>query len=382
MASIRRKPGTRYLYACFTDGEGIQQQRSTKSTDRKFALAQAEAYEAAYRLRQTEFQIRKVMSDIHEDMHGRPLANTTLETYSADWSARVKGEVEDATYSAYKTALRDFEAFAIEEKLWKRPMHNVAKVDVEKFRGRCAAKSSARTANNKLKILRIFFGAAWNDGVIVDNPAKKVKVLKAEKSIRRGFTMDELFRLLSAADEEWRGIIITAFYVGPRIKDIALLTTRKIDLEREIIKFQTSKTDRFMSVPIAKPLLKWLRSHWPKGDNTPLFPRAFKIVERTGKAAQLSTAFNYLMVKAKLADPRPPKDKATGVGRDGARKRSELVFHSLRHTITSQLKMKNVPEAVAMDIVGHDSEAVSAEYTHVDDASKRDALDKLPDITG
>jgi hypothetical protein len=34
------------------------------------------------------------------------------------------------------------------------------------------------------------------------------------------------------------------------------------------------------------------------------------------------------------------------------------------------------------DIIGHDSEAMSAHYTHIDEASKRSALEKLPDILG
>ena len=381
MASIRKKPGTRYWIACFTDSEGVQRQRSTKSLDRKFAQSEAEAFENAYRSRQTEFQLRKVLSDIHEHVHGRPLANTTLQLFASAWLKRVAGEIQPTTLAAYKTALTDFERFATASKLWSRPVHAVAKKDIEDFRDLCAQKATARTANNKLKILRIFFGAAWADGMIGDNPAKKVKVLKAEASIKRGFTMPELRLLIQAADTEWRGIITVAFYVGPRIKDIALLTTRQIDLERGLIKFRTSKTERFMSVPIATPLMKWFRANWPKGSDAPLFPRAFTIVERTGKAAQLSTAFSYLMVKAKLAEARPSKDVSQGIGRDGARKRSELTFHSLRHTITTELKMANVPQAVAMDIVGHDSATISAEYTHVDDKSKRDALNKLPDIT-
>ena len=49
---------------------------------------------------------------------------------------------------------------------------------------------------------------------------------------------------------------------------------------------------------------------------------------------------------------------------------------------THNLLLKNagVSEAVARDIVGHDSAAVSRLYTHIDDKSKREAVNKLPAI--
>jgi len=38
-------------------------------------------------------------------------------------------------------------------------------------------------------------------------------------------------------------------------------------------------------------------------------------------------------------------------------------------------------ESVVRDIIGHESELVSRNYTHVDDATKRKAILNLPDIS-
>ena len=38
------------------------------------------------------------------------------------------------------------------------------------------------------------------------------------------------------------------------------------------------------------------------------------------------------------------------------------------------------PEAVTMDIIGHDSEAISRHYTHIETTAKRAALKKLPKL--
>jgi hypothetical protein len=40
-----------------------------------------------------------------------------------------------------------------------------------------------------------------------------------------------------------------------------------------------------------------------------------------------------------------------------------------------------VSDAVAMDIVGHETEAVSRNYTKISETAKREAMSKLPDWT-
>ena len=84
------------------------------------------------------------------------------------------------------------------------------------------------------------------------------------------------------------------------------------------------------------------------------------------------------MVEAGLAEAR--SHNATGKGRSSKRETSELSFHCLRHTATSMLKNAGVSDAVARDIIGHDSEAISRQYTHIDLAAKRKAIEALPDI--
>lgn len=59
----------------------------------------------------------------------------------------------------------------------------------------------------------------------------------------------------------------------------------------------------------------------------------------------------------------------------------EVTFHSLRHTATSLLKNAGVSEAVARDVIGHESAAISRHYTHIDQGATRKALAKLPDVT-
>jgi hypothetical protein len=45
------------------------------------------------------------------------------------------------------------------------------------------------------------------------------------------------------------------------------------------------------------------------------------------------------------------------------------------------LKSAGVSDSVAMDIVGHETAAISRNYTKIADETKRAAIGKLPDIT-
>ena len=108
------------------------------------------------------------------------------------------------------------------------------------------------------------------------------------------------------------------------------------------------------------------------------FPTAYARRIRNNNAGPLSNQFNKVMVKAGLADHK--SHQSTGTGRNSKRKLNEVSFDCLRHTATSMLKNAGVSDAVARDIIGHESEAISRQYTHIDMTAKRKAIESLPDI--
>jgi integrase len=136
-----------------------------------------------------------------------------------------------------------------------------------------------------------------------------------------------------------------------------------------------------MIIPIAPPLREQIEN-LPAGDDPhqPLHPRAFESVQKSGAVKTLSRQFYELLASAGLATRKPHRKREAAPGRDGPRELSPLSFHSLRHTATSLMKNAGINASVVMDIIGHESEAISAHYTHVDEETKRAALDKLPDV--
>jgi len=44
------------------------------------------------------------------------------------------------------------------------------------------------------------------------------------------------------------------------------------------------------------------------------------------------------------------------------------------------LKNAGISSAIVQDIIGHESAAISANYTHIDEATKTTALSAMPDV--
>jgi integrase len=93
----------------------------------------------------------------------------------------------------------------------------------------------------------------------------------------------------------------------------------------------------------------------------------------------LSRQFGELLKNAGLIT-RETSHRKRGTGRDARRVQSEITFHSLRHTATTLLKSAGVSDAIAQEIVGHDSTAISRGYTHIETSTLRKAVDLMGDV--
>jgi integrase len=110
----------------------------------------------------------------------------------------------------------------------------------------------------------------------------------------------------------------------------------------------------------------------------PVHPRAYATVSRQGKTGSLSNQFADILAAAGLREKKA--HRKTGTGRGGSRESGGLSFHCLRHTAVSLLKAAGMSEASVMELVGHDSEQMSAHYTHTDQDTLRKTANALPDI--
>jgi integrase len=250
-----------------------------------------------------------------------------------------------------------------------------------------ADRLAARSVNDALKIIRQMFKTA-SQRFKIESPAQFVPGVRksdtTQMAARRAFTLPELGRILRAArGSEWEGIILAGLYTGQRLSDVVTLRWENIDLVRREIALTTRKTGRRVLIPIAAPLLEYLLAV-PTSDDPKdfVFLRAAAQLARSKAehAGGLSNQFHDILVAAGLIPRRTHKKSQGGNGRSSRRRASEVSFHSFRHTATSLLKNAGIPQAVVMDLVGHESKAISQIYTHVDEAEKRRAMEAMPSV--
>ena len=383
MASIRHREGSKFWFACVTLPNGRRVQRSTKETDRKKAQRLAEKWEAATRGRVTARQTQKVIAELYRDITGQHLVFPTVREYFDSWVARKKPETSSNTHIYYGAKAHRFLDW-----LGNRADQQIALItrdDILAFRAAELERVAPRSVNHAIKFLRMVFKTAREDGKYHDeNPASGVKVAKLrDGSRRRGFTIPEIRRVLGIANDEWKSLIFFGLYTGQRLGDLARLTWQNVDLASDEIRFVSRKTGRTMIIPIALPLRAQIEK-LPAGDDPrqPLHPRAFASVEKSGGVKTLSRQFYELLADAGLAKAKAHRKSESAQGRDGPRELSQISFHSLRHTATSLMKNAGINASVVMDIIGHESEAISAHYTHIDEQTKRKAIALLPTIPG
>lgn len=384
MASLRRLPNSPYWIACFSLPDGRRTQRSTGTTDKREAQRIANQFDDAARDARagklTEVRARKTIADIFALANSDALPSSTTKDFFESWLKRKEIEAGQKTHARYSAVVSDLLEF-----LGGRANLDIAHIsakEITRFRDTLARRLTPGTVNVSLKVIRAALAQARRDGLLDVNEAERVTLLKNQRVFeRRPFSLPELKRVLAAANDEWRGLILTGLYTGLRLSDVATLTWASVDLQTGELSLVTSKTGRRQILPLAKPLLRHFES-LPAGDNptAPLFPDAYAARQRSQYGGTLSNQFYEILVAAGLAKPR--SHQSTGKGRDAKRNLGGLSFHCLRHTATSLLKNAGVSDVIARDIIGHDSAAVSANYTHIDQETKRSALDKLPDVTG
>ena len=308
--------------ACFSLPDGRRTTRSTGTSDKKEAQRVANHFEDAANQgktkKLTESRARKTIADIFALSNLDVLPSSNIKEFFDSWLKRKLLEAGDSTHSRYKTVVDQLNIY-----LGVRATLDITHLNAKEisgFREDLSKRVSPGTVNIGLKILRSALNQAKRDGLTDVNEAERVTLLKIRKRPRReAFTELQLKRILKAADDEWKGMILFGIYTGLRLGDIASLTWRNIDLIHNEISLTTTKTEREQVLPLARPLVRLLEK-LPAGDDpeAPLFPSAFATKQKSQNTSMISKQFHKILVAAKLADKRTHNHGPQG--RDAHRK--------------------------------------------------------------
>jgi integrase len=382
MASLTRKPTSKFWFACFRDRNGKQHRVSTGEERKSVAKKIAQQFELVATRKTSRKALWETLNELQQIVGGEENPVATVSEFFKLWlNNRTTEGVTVATNESYSVVTSKFLEFLGQARA-SQSIIEIAKRDIEAFRNQLVEGGlSPSTVNRNTRVLRMVFKVAKADGYVFENPCDGLRAVKGDHSrTRRPFTLEEIQTVLDVADPEWQSLVKLGLYTGHRLGDLALLQWQNVDYLSQSLRIFTRKTGAFIQLPIVGPLRDHLLSLNSADDpKTPLHPRAYALVkERKGRVIYLSNEFADLLAEAGL---RPPRIHAeTGQGHSGPRRTSELSFHSLRHTAVSLLKASGVPHAVAQALVGHESEAISQNYTHVGTEALSRALEKFPTL--
>jgi site-specific recombinase XerD len=325
----------------------------------------------------TESQARKVVAELYEVGAGQPLELSTAQEFFDQWRKVIKNKNAKGTVLRYDRTIELFVASL--GKKANLDLRHINARDIISFRDREIKKGlTNKTANMAVVTIRIALNVAKRQQLIPHNPVDGVEQLPADGETRICFTPEQITKLLAVADQEWRGMILLGYFVGPRISVCAKMKWEHFDTNSDWIKYTPNKVRRGakvvdISCPMHSDVKKYILS-LPKPDetNTPLFPTLS--LKSTGGNSGLSEVFLDLMVKAGIEIPKGREKEGTG------RQFRLLGFHSLRHSFNSNLANAGVSQELRKKMVGHKSDTINDIYTHLQKEEFTKAMAKLSGI--
>ena len=199
----------------------------------------------------------------------------------------------------------------------------------------------ASTYNNRVCVLREIFHILAAKAGIDEDPWEGVKLRPDDSHSRRELTVDELKRLMSAAEKEgaeWKTLFTIGVYTGLRLGDCCRLEWRNVNMLSGIIQLIPRKTKRYShGRPITIPLHPALAE----------ILNAVSVNEREGFVIP-SIADAYMASRWRISQ---------GIAK---------IFNA------------GVPLHIVQSIVGHESTAMTRHYYHENVDSLRMAVNAIP----
>ena len=166
--------------------------------------------------------------------------------------------------------------------------------------------------------------------------------------------------MLQAAEGDWKGLILSGYFTGGRLVDLARLTWGDTDLSEKTITFVQRKTGSPVQVPIHQDLYEYLLELPCSRRNSRPEHSLGNRVERAG-------------IEDGVARKKDGK-----LGRNVSR----LSFHSLRHSFNSAMANADVPLEIRQKLTGHASKDMNRHYTHLELATVRRAVESISRLPG
>ena len=314
-----------------------------------------------------EIRVIRMVGDfqLHHAVLRRYLKHKEILTtpFFVDIRSRFQSSCEKKGYSQITTEHYVKQSSYLMDYLAAQGMNDFTAVTLDTVNAyiRTLAGFSYKTVEQHICSLRAFFRFLYQEGIMPDDLAAKMPMVKARKqtAIPSVWTHEELKQLVGAIDRESPkgrrdyAIILIACRLGLRCTDIKNLCFENFNWTEKKICFTQSKTGQPMELPLVPDVgwavIDYLKYGRPKVDSSRIFVRHMAPFLPFAEGDHLDQLIKAYMVKAHI----PMRGKHRGM-------------HSLRHTMASVLLEKDTPLPVISDIIGHLDTNSTAVYLKVD----------------
>lgn len=283
------------------------------------------------------------------------------ESYMAEHSVNIKPTTLVQQTSIHKKLAEAFEACEVMD------MSTHTRADLVKIKAHLSETRAVSTVNNFMLVISTVLTWAVDNGLIEHNYSQRLKTVKGAGSSRKGFTVDQvdaLLKLAAGRTTEIHMACALGAVTGARLQEV--LQLRKVDmlLTPDSITMHINEDAEGKSVK-NKGSIRWVpvvsTSKWLDTDVLRAYIEALPTDDsRLFTQKSLPKILNAL-VKA-----------ATGNDKD-------LVFHSLRHTMSGLLQANEVILQTSAAILGHATGSVTFDTYGgaMGQKTLRDALEKV-----
>lgn len=222
--------------------------------------------------------------------------------------------------------------------------------DVERYKIlRLAEEAQPATVNREVALLKHIFNCAIDWRKATTNPVRKVKFLKVPDRPKRILSPSEEERLIAAAPEYLKPIIVLALNTGMRRGEILNLKWKDVKVAKRVITIVQPKTGRVKSIPLNEMALRTL----------------LKLDKRGEYVFRNKDGFPYGSLYR---------------GFQGAVRRAGIArcsFKDLRDTFATRLVERGVDLVTVKELLGHSNIQTTMIYAHPSPQHKKKAVGTL-----
>ncbi|MEZ3435183.1 MAG: site-specific integrase [Lachnospiraceae bacterium] len=304
--------------------------------------------------------------------------NGSLESWADYWlETHVRPHVRPETYAGYRRNLDNH----ICAYLGKMRLTDISQRHIQNLANGLRDKMAATTLHGICRILKSLLTSACDEGLIMQNPYRNIRLPKAKNRPPRVLTQVEQKKLETAILYNNEPEYLLCLYMGLRVGELCALRWKDIDFESNILHIRhsvqripgeenRSRTRLVLGIPKSDasvrdiPLPRFLSEILYK-----------KLREEEGKPDE----FLFKGTKAGYRDPRTMQQKLCGLCRK--LEIEDVHMHTLRHTFATRCLEKGIRYEVLCEFLGHSSPQITLKYyAHCTPETKRTSINRLAEM--